>query len=54
MSDVVMERNKDKAVALTTARLETVLQEARKDEEKLKRILEIRRMKRRLRAAKAK
>jgi len=49
MGGAVMEPNKANTVALTTARLETVLQEARKDEAKLKRILEMRRMKRRLR-----
>ena len=42
------------AIALTTARLETVLQEAKKDEAKLKQILETRRMKRRLRAGNVK
>jgi hypothetical protein len=49
MSEAVLEQNK-KAVALTKARLETVLQETRKDEARLQRILEMRRMKRRLRA----
>ncbi|WP_161967951.1 hypothetical protein [Fimbriiglobus ruber] len=55
MSEAVLDQqNKVKAVALTTARLETVLQEARKDEAKLKQILEMRRMKRRLRARRVK
>jgi hypothetical protein len=56
MSEAMLElqKNKAKAVALTTARLDNVLQEAKKDEAKLKRILELRRMKRRLRASKVK
>lgn len=37
----------DNAVAITTARLEAVLQEAKKDEAILKKILENRRLKRR-------
>lgn len=54
MNETTPERNKERAAALTTERLETFLQEARKDEAKLKRILEMRRLKRRLRAAGAK
>lgn len=54
MSEAVLEHEKAKAIALTTARLEHVFQEAKKDEAKLKRILEMRRMKRRLRAGKVK
>jgi hypothetical protein len=50
MSEAVLEQTKAEAIALTTARLDTVLQEARKDEAKLKRILEMRRMRRRLKA----
>lgn len=52
MSEAVLEKEKAKAIALTTARLEIVLQEAKKDEAKLKDILEKRRLKRRLRARK--
>ena len=56
MSQTLLEQDKAKAKAidLTTARLNAVLQEARKDEALLKRILEMRRMKRRLKAAKTK
>lgn len=50
MSEAVLEQDKAKAVALTQARLQTVLSETRKDEARLKRILEARRLKRRLRA----
>jgi hypothetical protein len=53
MSESVLESSKATA-ALITERLETVLQEARKDEAKLKRILEMRRLKRRLRLPVAK
>ena len=53
MSEAVLDQDKAKAVALTTARLEAVLQEARKEEAKLKRILEMRRLKRRLRTGQA-
>ena len=50
MSEAVLEHAKTKsAAARTTLWLDTVLQAARKDEEKLKRFLELRRMKRRLR-----
>ena len=51
MSEAVLEHAKTKsaAAARTTQWLDTVLQAARKDEEKLKRFLELRRMKRRLR-----
>ena len=53
MSDTALD--KAKAVALTTARLETMLHAARNDEALLKRVLEVRRMKRRLkRVAKSK
>ena len=48
MSDAVLEQEKAKAIAVTSARLEAVLQKAREDEAKLKRFLEIRRLKRRL------
>ncbi len=54
MSEVVLEQAKAKAIALTNARLETVLQETRKDEARLKKVLEIRQLKRRLRAGKTK
>jgi hypothetical protein len=54
MREIVLENNKAKAVALTTERLETVLQEARKDEARLKNILEMRRLKRRLGLGKTK
>lgn len=47
---IVVENSKTKAAALTGARLETVLHEARKDEARLKKILEMRRLKRRLKA----
>jgi hypothetical protein len=50
MSEATLEQEQAKAVALTTARLDAILQAARKDEAKLKRILEMRRMKRRLEA----
>lgn len=54
MSEVALEQTKANAIAVTEARLETVLQETRKDEAKLKRGLEMRRLKRRLRAGKGK
>lgn len=54
MTEVVLEQSKAKAVALTKARLEAVLQETQKDEAKLKKTLEMRRLKRHLRAGKAK
>jgi hypothetical protein len=54
MSEAAMEQTKAKAVALTNARLYTVLQQTRKDESRLKRILDLRRMKRRLRAVRPK
>jgi len=54
MSEVVLEQTKAQAVALTTARLQAVLQETRKDEDRLKRILEMRRLKRRVHSGKAK
>lgn len=53
MSEALLERpDKAKSVALTKARLEAVLQETRKDEARMKRILEMRRLKRRLRGVK--
>ena len=54
MSEIVLEQDKANAVALTKARLETALKETRRDETKLKRMLEMRRLKRRLRAGKKK
>jgi len=54
MSEVTQEQAKAKAIAIITARLEHVLQEAKKDEAKLKQILEMRRLKRRLRLTKIK
>jgi hypothetical protein len=51
MGETTSEQNKDKAIALTTARLDSFLQAARKDEDRLMRILEMRRLKRRLKAA---
>lgn len=46
MSDDESERRRQ--VAETTARLDRVLHEARRDESRLKRILEVRRLRRRL------
>jgi len=54
MSEPTTEEAKAKAVALTEARLESLLHEVRKDEATLKRILELRRLKRRLRDQKVK
>ncbi len=54
MSEIVSDQDKANAVDLTNARLERVLQETRKDEAKLMRILELRRLRRRLNAEKAK
>lgn len=51
MSEIVLAQAKAKA---TKARLETVLQETQKDEAKLKKVLEMRRLKRRLQARKTK
>lgn len=51
MSEPVEEHGEARAVALTTARLERLLQQTRKDEARLKRILEVRRLKRRLSVA---
>ena len=50
MGEAVAETSKAQAVALTTARLERVLQETRRDEARLKRILETRRLSRRVQA----
>lgn len=52
MSEITVGQSKETSIALTTERLGTFLQEARKDEAKLKRVLEMRRMKRRLRVTK--
>ncbi len=53
MSEVMMEPTEVNLIALTKARLETVLQEARKDEAKLRKSLELKRLKRRIRGAKS-
>ncbi|MDY3551755.1 hypothetical protein R5W24_000834 [Gemmata sp. JC717] len=50
MSEPKPEQNKEQAVALTTERLQVVLHEARKDEAKLRQVLEMQRLKRRQRA----
>lgn len=50
MSEVELE--KAKAIALTTARLQAILHKAKQDEARLKQFLEMRRLKRRLRARK--
>ena len=44
MSEATVDQ--DKAIAATTARLESALREARKGEAKLKRVLEMRRLRR--------
>lgn len=52
MSEVTVDQNK--AVAATTARLESALREARKGEAKLKRVLEMRRLRRQVEAKRLK
>ena len=52
MSEVTLEQTRPNPVALTKARLEAALLEARKDETKLKQTLEMKRLKRRLFAGK--
>lgn len=55
MNEITDEQGKaTAAVALTSERLDTMLREARKDEARLKRILEVRRLKRRSRTRKVK
>jgi hypothetical protein len=51
MSEAETEQARAKAVAATTARLDALLHEMRKDEAKLKRFLEMRRITRRLQTA---
>lgn len=48
MGDVSVDQAKSEAIARINARLESVLHETRKDEAKLKDILEMKRLKRRL------
>ncbi len=54
MSEAELEQKKEKEKAITTARLQTLLHEVRKDEARIMRILEMRRLRRRLQAKKAK
>lgn len=54
MSEIMVDQDKAQAVALTKQRLNTVLTETRKDEAKLKLILEMRRLRRRQKASKVK
>ena len=52
MSEAVLDQDRAKALTLIKARLEAALQETRRDEARLKRILEMRRLKRRIRTVK--
>ncbi len=52
MSEATIDQGK--AIAITSARLERVLREARKDEAELKRVLEMRRLRRQVEAKRLK
>lgn len=54
MTEVMLKQSKATSAALTKARLEAVLHETQRDEAKLRKILQMRRLKRRLRVNKAK